>query len=273
MRASTASSSSPPRTLPRLLSETVAEDPRATLGELVELIYAHFGERLIGLYLFGSLATGDFFPARSDLDLFAVLASAVADEGDDLYALRQLHEQFESERPDWRDRIEVAYVSSDVLATFASVPTGTIARVSPGEPLHLRELDGNLMWLLDWNGAINGETLLGPRPLAIGPAVDADAFRAAVLAQLHELGRTVRASSVAYVPAQQGYIVATVCRALYSLATDEQTSKEHAVTWFAEQRPELADFVRSAYNAYRADIREPHERLIKFVEQAAAEAS
>jgi aminoglycoside adenylyltransferase-like protein len=38
----------------------------------------------------------------------------------------------------------------------------------------------------------------------------------------------VRAPWVAYVPAHQGYIVMTICRALYSLATGEQTTKEEA---------------------------------------------
>ena len=79
--------------------------------------------------------------------------------------------------------------------------------------------------------------------------------------QLEGWRTLVRAGSVAYVPAQQGYIVATVSRALYTLATGEQTSKEKAVTWFADNHPQDADFVWAAYRAYRANVREAHERL------------
>jgi hypothetical protein len=82
---------------------------------------------------------------------------------------------------------------------------------------------------------------------------------------------TVRAQTVAYVPAQHGYIAATVCRGMYSLATGEQTSKQKAIAWVAEQRPELADYLWSVYDAYRADVREPHETLIRFVDSAVNE--
>jgi predicted nucleotidyltransferase len=253
------------------LSEHLREDPRAALTALAADIKEHFGERLLGLYVFGSLVTGDFYPGRSDLDLITVLDRDVA-EGADLAALRDLHERFERDRPEWRDRIEVLYIGRDVLATFAAAPTGTVARISPGEPLHLRELEGNVGWLLDWHGVLTGETLFAPAPPSIGPDVSDARFRDAVRSQLREMAETARQPSVAYVPAHQGYIVATVCRALYSLATGQQTSKERAVAWLAQRRPDLADFLWSSYRAYRADVRASHERLIAFVDDASASA-
>jgi predicted nucleotidyltransferase len=253
-------------------SEAV-EDPRATLAELAALISANFGRRLVGLYLFGSLAAGGFYPGRSDLDLFVVLDSDVA-EGSDLDALRELHERFESERPAWRDRIEAVYISRSALATFESAPTGVVARVSPGETLHHRELAPDIGWNLDWHAVLNGgETLFGPPPSELGPPVGDALFRAAVRRQLLDMSEIARTHDVAYVPAQQGYIVATVCRALYSLATGEQTSKENAVAWYAERHPDESDFVWATYRAYRADVRGPHERLIAFVDSASADTS
>jgi len=249
-----------------------AEDPRATLRDLAQLIERQFGRRLLGLYLFGSLAAGDFVPGRSDIDLVAVLADDVSSE--DLVALGELHETFERGRPEWRDRIEVLYLSRSVLATFASAPTGNVARISPGEPLHHRDLDGNVGWLLDWHAVlVAGVTLVGPPPGSLGPAVTSDRFREAVVSQLREMNEIARRNDVAYVPAQQGYIVATVSRGLYSLATGESTSKAKAIEWLAAKRPDLADFLRSNYAAYRADVRGPHERLIAFVDEAAAEVA
>ena len=167
------------------------------------------------------------------------------------------------------DRIEVLYLSAGVLATFASEPRGRVARVSPGDLMNHRELDGNLGWILDWHGVVTaGETLHGPAPLQLGPHVTGEMFRAAVLAQLRELRETVRENTVAYVPVQQGYIVATACRSLFSLATGQQTSKERAVEWMAERRPDLADFLLTSYATYRADIRGSHERLIRFIDAA-----
>jgi len=239
---------------------------------LATQIERYFGDRLLALYLHGSLTTGAFVPGGSDLDLLAVLDAAVA-EGADIATLAALHERFEAERPAWRDRIEVLYVSRAVLATLSGAPVGTVARVSPGELTHLRELDGEVGWLLDWYAALHGETLFGPPPADVGPPVSPDRFREAVVSQLRAMAQTARGHDVAYVPAQQGYIVATVCRAMYSLATGGQTSKETAVAWVANQRPDLADFLWEHYNAYRADVRGPHELLISFVDDALNEAT
>ena len=247
----------------------MTEDPRATLAELVAQIHGHFRRRLRGLYLFGSLAAGGFYAGRSDLDLIAVLDTDVA-KGRDLNSLRRLHESFESAYPAWRDRVEVLYISRGVLATFAAEPTGLVARVSPGEPMHLRALGGEIGWLLDWLGVVSGgETLVGPPPLTLGPPVSDQRFRAAVRSQLRELQRTVRGHDVAFVPVQQGYIAASVARALYSLETGKQTSKENAIAWLVARRPDLADFLWVAYRSYRADTRGPHQRLIDLVDDAA----
>ena len=252
---------------------TLAEDPRATLGELVAQIHGHFGRRLLGLYLFGSLTAGGFYPGRSDLDLFGVLVSDVA-EGDDLNSLRALHERFENERPAWRDRIEALYLSKDVLQTFASVPVGIVARISPGEPMHQRDLGGDIGWLIDWHSVLSvGETLFGPPPSTLGPPIADGLFREAVGSQLREWRALVRQREAAYVPAYQGYIVATVSRALYTLATGAETSKETAVAWLAKRHPELAEFVWTSYDAYRADVRDRHDRLIRFVDDASDEAA
>ena len=246
------------------------ENPHETLAELATAIVSELSDDLLGLHLFGSLATGDFVEGRSDLDLIAVVASAVDDRG--LSELRMMHQEFEALRPAWRDRIEVLYLSRDVLATFAGEPRGRVARISPGEPLHFRELDGDFGWLLDWHAVLGANrSLHGPPASELGPDVPPERLRLAVVAQMKELHETVRDRTVAYVPARQGYIAATVCRGLYSLATGEQTSKEKAIAWVAERRPEIADYLWSAYGAYRADVREPHERLVRFVESALSE--
>lgn len=238
------------------------------LAELAAAIQSFFGARLAGLYLFGSLVSGDFYPGRSDLDLIAVVESHVSD--DEIAALRELHEEYEAARPGWRDRIEVLYLSRAVLRTFADEPRGRVARISPGEPLHFRELDGDLGWLLDWHGAVSGEIVVGGAPLSLGPAVTPDRLRAAVISQLREMGDIARGHDVAYVPSWQGYIVATVCRALYFLETGDQTSKERAVAWYAERHPDQAEYVWGRYRAYRDDVRAAHERLITFVNRAMA---
>jgi hypothetical protein len=247
------------------------DNPRETLAELTSLLMSELGGRLIGLYLFGSLASGTFHDGKSDLDLFAVITREV-EEGEQFDALASLHTAFVSAHPAWTERIEVGYVSHAVLQSFTEVPSGRIAAISPGEPFHLREVGTG--WLLNWyTVCTQGEILAGPPPLEVGPVISASTFKRAVADQLGEWKDIVRTPSVAYVPAQQGYIVVTLCRALYTLATGKQTSKEAAVAWAAEQYPEWAAFVEAGLARYRADVTEAHRAVIEFTDFAVERAT
>ena len=92
-------------------------DARKTLKQLTSALESHFESDLLGLYLFGSLAAGAFYPGKSDLDLMAIIAAEV-EEGQQLEALRSLHDGFVSERPTWVERVEVTYVDRAVLGTL-----------------------------------------------------------------------------------------------------------------------------------------------------------
>ena len=243
-------------------------EPRAAVDELTRLIAGHFGSRLLGLYLFGSLAAGGFHPGKSDVDLFAVLDADL--EG--LEELEALHTGFVAEHPEWTERVEVGHVSRAVLQTLGDAPAGRIAVISPGEPLNVKEAESD--WTLNWHAVCSqGETLLGPPPLELGPPVTAAAYRRAIEQLLPYWKTAVRAPSVAYVPAHQGYIVVTLCRALYGLSTGEQATKEEATAWAAGHFPEWAPFIEEALAVYRADVNERHERVIRFVDYAVQEAS
>jgi len=230
---------------------------------MTALLSRHFGDELLGLYLFGSLAAGGFIPGRSDLDLFAVLAEDIQK----IDRLGSLHAGFVSANPEWTERVEVGYVPHSVLKTFGGRPTGSIAVISPGEPLNLKQAGYD--WALNWHSVTTtGETIVGPPPLEIGPAITPDAYRRGIEAQLEAWARDARAPHVAYVPAHHGYIVVTLCRALYGLETGEQTTKENAVAWAAERFPEHAEFVRNALAQYRADPAPEHEAVIRFADEA-----
>lgn len=252
------------------MGDGAATDARETLKQLADAIERHFGSDLLGLYLFGSLAAGGFYPGKSDLDLMAIIAAEV-EEGPQLEELRGLHDEFLSERPTWLERIEVSYVERGVLRTFGYRPRGRIVVVCPGEPLHIR--DAGVESTLDWHAVTTqGETILGPPPLDLGPQVSPSAYRHAVEVLLKEWPSKVRAPWVAYVPAHQGYVVMTLCRALYALATGKQATKEEAATWAAARYPEWSSFINEAHATYRADVRDSHHALISFTDYAVGQA-
>jgi len=252
------------------MGDGAATDARETLHQLTSTLESHLGADLLGLYLFGSLAAGGFYPGKSDLDLMAIVAAPV-EEGEQLDALRTLHDAFVAERPAWVERIEVSYVPLDVLQTLGDRPKGRIAVINPGEPLHMR--DTGFESTLDWHSVTTqGETLLGPQPLDLGPEVSPGAYRRAVEALVNEWPSNVRAPWVAYVPAHQGYIVLTLCRALYGLATGEQATKDEAAAWAAARYPEWASFIHEARARYRADVHDAHRALITFTDHVVAQA-
>ena len=245
------------------------DEARERVNELASLLQPLLRSNLAGLYLFGSLAAGGFHPGRSDIDLFAVVERGLHD--DDLEKVERLRSEYVAANPAWDNRIEIGFVSRVVLQTFADSPSGTIAVVSPGEPLHHKPAEAD--WLLNWYSVCTlGELLYGPPPLEIGPEVTVDVYRRAIASQLPQWSKEVRERWVAHSRPYQGYIVLVLCRALYGLATGKQTTKEDAAAWAAERFPEWAVFIKEALVWHRANLSEPHATTIRFVDFALDDA-
>ena len=67
------------------------EDVRALLALLLTSIQRVLGDQLVGLYLYGSLSSGDFDPASSDVDFLAVTHGAIAEDNPVFEQLRVMH--------------------------------------------------------------------------------------------------------------------------------------------------------------------------------------
>jgi Domain of unknown function (DUF4111) len=245
------------------------DDPRRRISELAHELRQALADSLIALYLFGSIPAGGYREGLSDIDVLAVLVDDIA--GAQLPELDAMHAAFASEHPAWVDRIEVAYVSRTVLQSFSEHPQGSIAVISPGEPLHITEPGPG--WVLNWHSVLTtGETLFGPEPERVGRAVPPGVFRRVLHGQIAARQSEVRDLSVAAAPAYQRYIVLAVCRALYGLETGEATTKEGAAAWAADRFPEWADVIRHASSSHAATP-EPHASAIRFVDFAAGVAA
>src|SRR2546428_14119079 len=84
------------------------------LASIREEIVTVTGSSLVGLYLFGSLATGDFDADVSDIDLIAVLADGPSERL--ATHLSRMHADLAEANPEWDDRIGVIYISTQGLA-------------------------------------------------------------------------------------------------------------------------------------------------------------
>jgi hypothetical protein len=203
----------------------------------------------VGLYLFGSLATGDFDVDVSDIDLIAVLADRPSER---LAAhLSRMHAEFAEANPEWDDRIEAIYISTQGLAKCRTDKT-TIGVISPGEPFHVVEAGRD--WILNWYPAReNSVTLIGPPIDSLIPPIPSAEYIDEVRRSL--VGFTDRIPDDAP-PGWQAYAILTMCRGLYAIRFSERLSKREAASWAQQEFPHWADLIRRALG-WRQRQRDP----------------
>jgi hypothetical protein len=209
------------------------------LDELLAGIQGVLGDKLVGLYLFGSLVTGSYDDGISDVDLLAATAADVDDE--ELEALRRMHHRLVERRPEWDDRIEVAYLSTTGLQTFKT-QTSRLAIISPGEPLHA--VAAGRDWLLNWYPVLAaGVALFGPPPRdVIAPISQAE--------YLDEVRKHAMSWGESWGSPRdrggQSYAILTMCRTLHTHRTGNHTSKLLAASWSQRELPEWSDLIHDA---------------------------
>ena len=71
------------------------------LAELVGAADAQLGSRLVGVWLFGSAALGDFDPQRSDLDVQAVSSAVLPSLSGSCWRRRSRTTRFHARYGDW----------------------------------------------------------------------------------------------------------------------------------------------------------------------------
>jgi hypothetical protein len=231
----------------------VQEQPDAELRKLLDSLLSHIRdvlqEKLVGLYLYGSLTTGDFDPGSSDVDLLAAISSDVSNT--EFEALRAMHQGFARENPEWDDRVDVAYLSVTALQTFRS-QTSPMAVISPGEPFQMKQAGRD--WLVNWYLVReSGVALFGPPAITIITPITQQESAQSVReyagwwdAKIHEVGERK----------EQAYAILTMCRALYVRRNGgEWVSKRQAALWAQAELPEWSSLIESAL-AWREAWRE-----------------
>lgn len=217
--------------------------PYADINGLLESLLSSmrhiFQERLVGLYLYGSLTTGDFDPESSDIDLLAATSSDVS--GTEFDALRAMHLDFARDNPVWDDRIDVQYLSVAALRTFRS-KRSPIAIISAGEPFHMTEAGRE--WLMNWYAVRqDGVALFGPPAEALIAPITREEFAVCVRDYVVELGDRV----IGFLDRKhQAYAILTMCRALRLHRTGERASKRQAALWAQEELPQWSGLIQSA---------------------------
>ncbi|MDQ5827056.1 MAG: DUF4111 domain-containing protein [Chloroflexota bacterium] len=234
------------------------------LADLLQGIGRILDGRLVGLYLYGSLVTGDFDMGASDIDLLVVTASDI--DSHEFERLDRMHMDFISRNTMWKDRLEIAYVSVDALKTYRW-RASNIAIISPGEPFHVKEAGKD--WLLNWYIVREkGIALVGPPPKTIIEPIAKEEFIQVLTNHVREWREWVEHDNTR---PWQAYAILTMCRALYTYRNGEHVSKKQAALWAQRELPEWASLIgdalkwREAWRDADVDHEATWPQTLKFV--------
>jgi len=206
----------------------------------VNLVLEHFRVRIerlldnhvLGMYVVGSLALGDFDPVTSDIDVIIVTDTDLENRLVD--GLQALHHQFAESFSPWATKIEAVYVPQAALRTHT--PTArTYPQLEKGTPLGHMVLEPG--WVFQcWTLRERGIVVVGPHPCELVAPIEPQDMAAAVVAITGEWLTLAHHDPtwLVWMQDDHAFVIQTLCRLLYSLTTGEVASKPRATAW-AEQ--------------------------------------
>ena len=232
------------------VSPTAYPAVNEALLEILASVRAILGSHLRGMYLVGSLAVGDFDLDTSDLDIIVVTDGPLAN--DSIAALRDFHTQFGASDSLWATRLEAVYIPQDDLRSPATA-SASYPQVERDRPFFVEPLEPG--WSVQrYTLHEHGVAIAGPEPSELLDPVDPDEMRrdGALIARtwLDQAEHDPTWLDWARPRPYFAFVVATLCRLLYTLETGGVASKPVATRW-AQQMLDgcLASFIERAWAA------------------------
>jgi hypothetical protein len=206
--------------------------PFAEVNELVARLHDGvtdaLGDRLVGLYLSGSLAAGDFDPSSSDIDFLAAVTEELPPDRVD--ALGTVHAVLAASGLPFAHHLEGSYVPLGALRRYdpANAHHPTVGADWPFG-VHQHGYDGvfNRAILRD-----RGVVVLGPDPATLIDPIGPEELRDAVRALLRDFWAIQDEHSDWLRPrSYQAFAALSMCRALYTIEHGELATKPVAAAW------------------------------------------
>lgn len=214
-------------------------DVNETLSALLDGVRSVLKSDFIGLYLYGSLATGDFDPETSDID-FCVVTRGPPDRR----IVSALHQSLWSGDHHWAEKLEGAYVDH-IQIRSESAERVEVPCVNEGR-FYLSHLGSD--WIIQRHLIRESSLIIsGPDPKTLIDSVSPDALKGSVRSYLHDwwlpiLDNSARLEDSAY----QVYAVLSMCRARYTLNFGRIASKQQSAEWLASFDVQWRDLIGKA---------------------------
>lgn len=200
----------------------------AALAHLLAGVREALGDQLVGLYLYGSLALGDFDPASSDID-FLVATQEDPSPGA-LADLAALHARLAASGLPYAGRLEGSYIPLRALRRHDPA-ANRHPTIGVDWPFGIGPHGPN--WVIERHILReHGRALHGPPPRDLIDPVVPDDLRAAARAMLRDFWpRQLDGPEWLRTRAYQSFAILTMCRALNTLAEGTVLSKPAAAAW------------------------------------------
>jgi len=207
--------------------------PHPDVNKLLNLLLADvkeiLGDQFVGMYLYGSLSSGDFNPETSDVDFLVVTSDLLFNEI--IARLEAMHKQTWAADLQRAGKLEGAYVPRNLIRrhdpTAAPCPTINEGRY------YLDRLGSD--WIIQRHVVREcGVVIEGPDPKTLIDFVSPSDIRGAVMGTLNEWWFPMLDDPAWLRDHENGYrafAVITMCRVLHALENGTIVSKPKAIQW------------------------------------------
>jgi hypothetical protein len=187
------------------------------------------GNQLVGMYLYGSLSSGDFDLETSDIDFLAITTSTLSDHT--IADLEAMHHRLWESGSKWAAKLEGSYIPRREIRKH-NQRNGPCPTVNEGR-FYLDTPGSD--WIIQRHIVREqGVILAGPDPKTLIDPVSSADLRRAVKGALHEWWFPMLEDPTwlqEHGPEYHAFAILTMCRALYTLENGEVVSKPVAARW------------------------------------------
>lgn len=208
---------------------TPYDDVNAILDTLLAGTKNILKDQFVGMYLYGSLSSGDFDPNSSDIDFVVVTEDVLADET--ISALEDLHNRIWASGLKWASKLEGSYIPKNLIRRHD--PDGDPCPTVNEASFYVDQRGSD--WIIQRHVIREcGIVLEGPDPKTLIDFVTPDDIRGAVLGVLREWWFPMLDNPSWLRDHESGdraFAVITMCRVLHALDYGTIVSKPKAIQW------------------------------------------
>ncbi len=202
------------------------------LASFVSQVSSQLGPNLVGIYLVGSLASGDF-DLDSDIDFLVVTNTDVTEA--DMLPLQAIEKEIFSQGSYPAQHLEGSYISLPDLSDWSIVGQKELFYFDNGSTTYERNTHDN-KWHVRWVLRECGITLLGPPPATLLPPIPLAEMLEETKATMRQINGLFEAEidrPLSFLNSRfgQSFIVLTICRMLHTLHTGTVQSKKAGAEW------------------------------------------